>query len=98
MTHPGDEIALFFGEGERLFGSHHAATAARAACLLVPPFGHEAIRSHRAFRQLSMILAGTERHVLRFDFSGCGDSFGDVQTMSAWLRDVGEDTVDHACT
>lgn len=90
MTLAGDETALFFGDEGRLFGCHHAAATASVACLLVPPFGHEAIRSHRAFRQLAGRLADAGRHVLRFDFTGCGDSFGDADALSlgTWIDDV----------
>lgn len=90
MTPAGDETALFFGEGGRLYGCHHAATTPATACVLAPPFGHEAIRSHRAFRQLASRLAEAGHHVLRFDFSGCGDSFGDGEPLAleTWIADM----------
>ena len=97
---------LYFGdEGARLFGvlhlpgasgepsarasSAHASSAPRAV-LLCPSVGHEYMRLHRAFHLLGAELARRGRHVLRFDWSGVGDSEGESSeaTMARWERDA----------
>ena len=49
------------------------------AVLLCYPMGQEYIRSHRTVRQLAIGLSKIGFPVLRFDFSGCGDSEGDCE-------------------
>ena len=73
-------------------------TAAANAVLLCPPFGQEAIRSHRIFRVIADRLARRGHWALRFDYFGSGDSAGDdldadlggwsddILTASAWLE------------
>lgn len=58
--------------------------------VLCNPFGQEAIRAHRAFRQLALMLARARFHVLRFDYSGTGDSAGasDEVSIKAWCSDI----------
>jgi len=58
--------------------------------VLCAPVGHEAVRAHRALRQLSLRLAASGLHVLRFDYYGCGDSAGDCGEGDAeqWVSDV----------
>ena len=85
---------LFFGDSsEPLFGSYHppaSAVARRRAVVLCSPFGEEAIRAHRLYRVLATQLARAGFHVLRFDYRGTGDSFGDERSarLGAWLTDV----------
>jgi pimeloyl-ACP methyl ester carboxylesterase len=89
VSHP-----FFFGPVARqLFGVYHAPlapTPTPAAVVLCPPFGQEYMRTHRALRQLAVQLAMAGHHVLRFDYSGTGDSAGDgaAVTIDAWLEDV----------
>ncbi len=49
------------------------------------------MRAHRAFRQLSLSLSKIGFHVLRFDYSGTGDSAGDATAfgMTESVADVG---------
>jgi hypothetical protein len=49
-----------------------------AGLIICAAFGREHIRSQRAVAHLARSLAGRGYHVLRFDFSGCGDSSGDL--------------------
>jgi pimeloyl-ACP methyl ester carboxylesterase len=57
--------------------------------VLCYPFLQEYFRSHRAFLRLAILLAGRGWNVLRFDYSGCGDSYGDGPTSpDAWSQDV----------
>jgi pimeloyl-ACP methyl ester carboxylesterase len=85
---------FFFGSSRRpLFGLYQGAqgTPARdVGVLLCNPFGHEAVRAHRAYRQLAALLARSRFHVLRFDYFGTGDSAGreDEGRVAQWLEDV----------
>lgn len=57
--------------------------------LLCYPIGHEYLRTHRAYRRLGERLAEIGFHVLRFDYSGTGDSAGNLadQTLDHWVAD-----------
>ena len=83
----------FGGEGKKLFGCFHepsGASVRRCAVLICQPVGHEYINSHRALRQLAALLAGAGFRVLRFDYYGCGDSYGDFEqgSITRWLEDI----------
>ncbi len=85
---------FFFGPDEqRLFGVYHRPAVARkvpAGAVLCYPVLQEYLRSHRAFLRLAAQLAGRGWHVLRFDYSGCGDSYGDgPRDPGAWASDLG---------
>jgi pimeloyl-ACP methyl ester carboxylesterase len=85
---------FFFGRSQRpLFGIHHApkGVAARdVGVVICPPLGQEYMRTHRALRQLALQLNKSGHHVLRFDYSGTGDSAGDNTdaSLDGWLDDV----------
>jgi pimeloyl-ACP methyl ester carboxylesterase len=85
---------LFFGESNKpLFGVHHRPSMAapgRLPVLLCAPFGQEAIRAHRTYRLLAERLAADGHHVLRFDYSFTGDSWGAEEdaTLEQWVDDV----------
>ena len=85
---------VFFGSSERpLFGVYHppkAKQARKTGIVLCYPMGQEYMRAHRAFRQLALGLQRAGFHVLRFDYSGTGDSGGEGTsgTMARWAEDV----------
>jgi len=84
---------FLFGSSKRpLFGVLHepASGDARSGVLLCPPIGQEHVRTYWAFRQIASALSRTGHHVLRFDWSGVGDSAGDLEDASIerWLDDV----------
>ena len=85
---------FYFGaESRRLFGVYHSPDAGAvrdAGVVLCCPMGQEYIRSHRAFRQSAKLLSSRGLHVLRFDFSCCGDSAGDCDgtTLERWADDI----------
>lgn len=76
---------LYFGSSDSpLYGVYHppkARQGRRTGLVLCYPFGQEYMRAHRAFRQLSLLLAKSGFHVFRFDYTGTGDSAGDSQTF-----------------
>lgn len=61
-----------------------------AAVLLCNPFGEEAARAHRIYRVLATQLERAGYAVMRFDYSGTGDAFGDDHdvTVDGWLADI----------
>ena len=85
---------LFFGDAHKpLFGAYHApsaGTARRVGVLLCYPAPQEYMFAHRAFRVLAETLAERGYPVLRFDYSGTGDSSGDLDsvTFGGWRADV----------
>lgn len=85
---------FYFGDSDRkLYGVFHHATKRRPAApavLLFNPFGEEAIRSNRIFRQLAERLARAGAPVLRFDYYGSGDSAGDCAELdfAGMVRDA----------
>lgn len=77
-----------FGVYHRARGSHLTAHRAIVVC---PPIGQEYIRSHWCLRLLAGQLARKGMHVLRFDYSGMGDSSGTIDeifSMSQWQKDI----------
>ena len=84
----------YFGSSARpLFGIHElprAAAAGSGAVLLCYPGVQEYNMAHWAFRRLSSMLAREGFHVMRFDWSGTGDSWGQTVdgTVDRWLDDV----------
>ncbi|HYW51838.1 MAG TPA: alpha/beta fold hydrolase [Gemmatimonadaceae bacterium] len=87
---------LFFGSSDRpLYGVYHAPkarTGRRTGVVLCYPFGQEYMRSHRAFRQVAMLLAKAGFHVFRFDYRGTGDSSGDGEgfTLAGAVDDTAQ--------
>lgn len=85
---------LHFGTSSRLLlGMLHPAEAParRTGVILCNPLGQEAIRAHRAYRQLALALARARFPGLRFDYFGTGDSAGDPDegTVEQWIEDIG---------
>ncbi len=84
--------AFYFGPSDRqLFGYHHLPRPPVSdAVLICPSWGGEYEYAHRALVVLSKRLAGRGCHVLRFDYSGTGDSWGDSTDadLHRWREDV----------
>ena len=84
---------LFFGPSHhQLYGVYHPAARSRAVSagvVLCYPAGQEYIRIHRAFRWLADQLAAIGFHVLRFDYTGQGDSAGEFAdaSLEQWIAD-----------
>ncbi len=61
------------------------------AVLICAPIGQEYIRTHWSLRLLANQLARKGVHVLRFDYSGVGDSAGSIQQIASldqWTSDI----------
>ena len=74
-------VPIYFGAPDTpLYGCYHeprSALGRGCGVVLCPPFWHEYIYSHRAYRQLAVRLSQAGFPVLRFDYFGSGDSGGD---------------------
>ena len=69
---------FYFADAKTLFACCHLPNDANEeGVVLCYPMGHEYIRTHRLYRQLSHRLANAGFHVLRFDYYATGDSAGD---------------------
>lgn len=80
------ETPFFFAHGaRRLFGVLHlpeSGTACRRAFVMSHAFGEEKLWSHRVFVTMARALAERGYAVLRFDYTGAGDSGGDTAHAS----------------
>jgi len=85
--------AFFFGpNNQQVFGTYHPPLGGSGPVLTVicPPLFHEYMRTHFALRALADSLAQRGQHVLRVDYRGTGDSFGELGevTISDWVEDI----------
>lgn len=89
-----ERVPFYFGRSSRrLYGCHHLPQQSHAknfAIVLCSPIGQEFLQSHRVICQLAVLLAKAGFHVLRFDYSGCGDSEGDFEegSLVQWVKDA----------
>ena len=87
-------LPFYFGDSDKpLFGIYSPANPAhdkQKALLICPPSFQEYMRTHRLLKQLAVTLSGQGIHVLRFDYSGCGDSAGtwDNTSIDDWVKDI----------
>jgi pimeloyl-ACP methyl ester carboxylesterase len=86
-------IPLHFGSSDRrLFGVYTPAPdrRKRRGVVICNPWGAEALRAHRSLKRLADLLAQCGLDVLRFDYSGTGDSFGSGMDtrLTTWIADA----------
>jgi len=85
---------IFFGPtSKELFGCYHQpkrVPARSCGIILCNPIEQEYILTHRTFYQLAVKLSNLGFHVLRFDYSGCGDSAGQFEdgSLQQWVDDI----------
>lgn len=92
LREAGPEPFFFGADGARLFGIHHEPFArgrnAQTGIVICYPIGQEYVRSHAALAALANRLARAGFHVLRFDYTGSGDSEGEECELAACKRDI----------
>ena len=85
--------SFFFGSDDHLFGMYHPPIghARNHGVVVCAPLFHEFYRSHLALRQVAIGLAQKGYDVLRFDYSGIGDSKGDIpqDMFNVWSAEIG---------
>ena len=85
-------IPIWFGREERqLFGWIHLPERAVAGFVLCPPIGIEGSPGYRGLTVIAERLEAMGHVVLRFDYTGTGDSagdLGDVPSVSTWDGDI----------
>ncbi|HEY2780405.1 MAG TPA: alpha/beta fold hydrolase [Steroidobacteraceae bacterium] len=86
---------MYFKSGRQsLFGWLHQPDESRRSDLgivVCKPFGYEAICAHGSIRAFADACAGTGATVLRFDYTGTGDSSGsdtDTNAVDQWCDDI----------
>lgn len=86
------EPFYFEGEAGSLYAVYHknilTSTKKDHAILLCYPHGQEYMRAHRAFRILAAKFNQYGFPVLRFDYSGTGDSNMQNPRLNLWVEDV----------
>lgn len=91
---PAEIIPLFFpSRDSQVFGVYHAPSGAELrseGVVLCYPAPQEYAQVHWAFQKLAKMLSAVGLHVLRFDYSATGDSYGasSEATLDAWVTDV----------
>jgi len=83
----------FGSRQRRLFGNYEPAQEILGkvrAVLLCHPMGNEQIFAYRTMRLLATRLVQAGFHVLRFDYFGTGDSYGDTGEgdFASWCGDI----------
>ena len=83
---------LYFGESKQLFGIHYPAQGIPRGqgLLLAGPLFNEAIRAQFVLKQIAERCAANGYDVLRFDYSGVGNSPGrsEEATLDMWIADA----------
>jgi len=85
--------AFFFGQAsQQIFAVYHAPVRGSGEVLTVicPPLFSDYMRTQLALRELAISLSERGQHVLRLDYRGTGDSFGDLSevAISDWVEDI----------
>jgi pimeloyl-ACP methyl ester carboxylesterase len=86
--------SFHFGSRQRrLFGYYEPAQANFSkvqAVLLCHPMDNEHVFAYRTMRQLAARLVRAGFHVLRFDYFGTGDSYGNTGEgdLASWCQDI----------
>src|SRR4029077_11133842 len=91
-TDPVTEAFFFGPSNQQLFANYHlpAGGNGRVLAVICPPLFSDYTRTQLALRTLAISLAASGQHVLRLDYRGTGDSFGDLGevAISDWVEDI----------
>lgn len=84
---------FFFGPQDRqLFGSYFPPLGGtgRVMTVICPPLFTDLVRTYGALRRIAISAAESGQHVLRFDYRGTGDSYGELEdvTLDEWIDDI----------
>ena len=83
--------SFFFGTSpQKLYGTINRATSQNSGALICTSWGPEAQASHRVLNVLAARLAEAGTNAMRFDYYGCGDSYGSGMDVS--LQSLSEST------
>ncbi len=90
-----ESVPIYFESGgDSLFGWLHRPAGdgvADVGLVVCNPFGYEAICAHRPIRAFALALSALGIPVLRFDYSGTGDSTGVLaqgEQITRWCADI----------
>ena len=82
----------FGTDKKNLLGLYHppGALSKDRGVVICPPIMGEYMRSHSCLRNVAIELSSRGFHVLRFDYSGTGDSGGDIADarLKQWIDEV----------
>lgn len=86
-------MPLHFGRRDRrLFGVYAPALGRRTGrgVVICNPWGIECLRAHRSLKHLADAASKAGFDVLRFDYYGTGDSYGDGRSprLAQWVEDT----------
>ena len=91
-TIPVGDTPVFFGESDQLFGVFHIPKKLKSneGVLFCYPIGQEYMRSHWAFKLLSIFLVQQGIPVFKFDYFGTGDSLGGAEDwdINTWSNNI----------
>jgi len=81
-----------FGQKEQLFGIYHPPSQGdiAKAVVICPPLFDDYRRTYRACAEMAKALSSKGLHVLRFDYFGTGDSWGELHESNTevWIKDI----------
>ncbi len=85
-----EPIQIASGDGWLSACYYRPAGPAAAACVICDPLFEERKSAQRPLVELARRLRGAGVGAIRFDYRGCGDSSGDLETTTAhdWLADL----------
>lgn len=87
------EVGWFRGHFGWLHRHETSVPPSRIGLVIVPPFGYEALCTHRSLRRLAETAAAAGLTAVRFDLAGTGDSAGhDLEhgRLDAWLGSIAD--------
>jgi len=87
---PLEEFLFLAANGRELFCARRVPDAPRAAAVFCHPFGEEKKNAYRPFVDLGRLLAAKRVASVNFDYTGCGDSSGEMDgaTLEMWIEDT----------